>query len=341
MRFTGVISTPRRSKQVAETTVVPERNTPTQSGFGTGWRVVARKEFADHLLSARFLVLIGILGVAAAAAVFAASGGIRSVASDTEGIPALFLKLFTVTADPVPFPLVVFIGFLAPLLGIMFGFDAISGERSQGTLPRLLAQPIHRDEVVLGKFVGGLAVIGLMLTALTLFVSGIGIFRLGLIPSSTEVGRLFVWLIVSIIYVGFWQALATLTSVTVRRAASSALIAVGIWLVLALFGTFIFQAAANLLAPGDDQFAATRAEILISRLSPATLFSETSTVLLDPTQRTLDLVTVEQADRAILSNLSLSQSLSVVWPQIVGLLALTAALFAIAYISFMRQEIRA
>ncbi len=253
----------------------------------------------------------------------------------------MFLKLFTVTTDPVPFALVVFIGFLAPLLGIMFGFDAISGERSQGTLPRLLAQPIHRDEVITGKFVGGLAVIALMLTALTLFVSGIGIFRLGLIPTSTEIGRLVVWLVVSIIYVGFWQALATLTSVTVRRAASSALIAVGIWLVLALFGTFIFQAAANLLAPGDDQFAATRVELLISRLSPATLFSETSTVLLDPTQRTVDLVTVEQADRAILSNLSLSQSLSVVWPQIVGLLALTAALFAAAYISFMRQEIRA
>lgn len=326
---------------MAEAAVVPERNTPTQSGFGTGWRVVARKEFADHLLSARFLVLIGILGVAAAAAVVAASGGIRAVASDTEGIPALFLKLFTVTTDPVPFALVVFIGFLAPLLGIMFGFDAISGERSQGTLPRLLAQPIHRDELVTGKFVGGLAVIAVMLTALTLFVSGIGIFRLGLVPTSTEVGRLFVWLIVSIIYVGFWQALATLASVTVRRAASSALIAVGIWLVLALFGTFIFQAAANILSPGDDELSSTRIEMFISRLSPATLFSETSTVLLDPTQRTVDLVTVEQADRAILSNLSLAQSLSVVWPQIVGLLALTAALFAIAYIAFMRQEIRA
>jgi ABC-2 type transport system permease protein len=59
--------------------------------FGQGWKVVARKEFADHLLSARFLVVVGILAVAAAAAVFAASGGIRSVASDALGVPALFL----------------------------------------------------------------------------------------------------------------------------------------------------------------------------------------------------------------------------------------------------------
>ena len=122
---------------------------------------------------------------------------IREVAFDADGIPALFLKLFTVTIDPVPFPLVIFIGFLAPLLGIMFGFDAISGERSQGTLPRLLAQPIHRDELILGKYVGGLAVVALMLTALTAFVSGIGIFRLGLIPEPTEIVRLITWLIVA------------------------------------------------------------------------------------------------------------------------------------------------
>jgi ABC-2 type transport system permease protein len=309
--------------------------------LGHGWKVVARKEFGDHLLSARFYVLILILGVAAAGAVFAASGGIRSVAPDAVGVPAIFLKLFTVTTDPVPFPLVVFIAVLAPLLGIMFGFDAISGERSQGTLPRLLAQPIHRDEVILGKFVAGLSVVGLMLVALTAFVSGIGIFRLGLFPSATEVIRLVVWLAVAVIYVGFWQALATLTSVLVPRAATSALISVGIWLVLTLFGAFIFQAVGNLIAPGEDEASALRTEMTLSRISPLTLFSETSTVLLDPTERTVGLVTFEQINRALVSNLSLAQSMLVIWPQIVGLIALTAALFAIAYAAFMRQEVRA
>ncbi|HKX74104.1 MAG TPA: ABC transporter permease [Acidimicrobiia bacterium] len=309
--------------------------------LGHGWKVVARKEFGDHLLSARFYVLILILGVAAAAAVFAASGGIRSVAPDAVGVPAIFLKLFTVTTEPVPFPLVVFIGFLAPLLGIMFGFDAISGERSQGTLPRLLAQPIHRDEVILGKFVAGLAVVGLMLAALTFFVAGIGIFRLGLFPTATEVARLLIWLVVAIIYVGFWQALATLTSVLVPRAATSALIAVGIWLVVSLFGAFIFQALGNLLATPDDPSSALRGEVTLSRISPLTLFSETSTVLLDPTERTVGLVTFEQVNRALVSNLTLVQSLMVIWPQVVGMLAMTAALFAGAYVAFMRQEVRA
>jgi ABC-2 type transport system permease protein len=123
--------------------------------------------------------------------------------------------------------------------------------------------------------------------------------------------------------------------------ATSILASLGLWLVLIFFGSFIFSGAANLVAPADDLVAVAKAEILLSRISPAVLFSEASTVLLDPTQRTVDLVTVEQADRAILSNLTLTQSLSVVWPQVVGLVAISTVLFGLAFVSFMRQEIRA
>jgi ABC-2 type transport system permease protein len=84
-----------------------------------------------------------------------------------------------------------------------------------------------------------------------------------------------------------------------------------------------------------------QAEVTLSRISPLTLFSESSTLLLDPTERTVDLVTFDQINRAIVSDLTLGQSLLVVWPQIVGMIALTAALFAIAYVMFMRQEVRA
>jgi len=310
-----------------------------------GWRVVARKEMADHLLSGRFVVLMGVLGIATAAAVFAASGGIRDVAPNAQGLTALFLKLFTVTADPVPFPLIVFVGFLAPLLGIMFGFDAVSGERSQGTLPRLLAQPIHRDEVILGKFVAGLGVVAIMLTSLVIFVSGIGIFRLGVVPTPTEISRLAVWLVFAVIYVGFWQALATVGSVLSKRASTSAMIPIGVWLVLTLFGSFIFGAVAGLLSPRDGSQAAELAYLqttqAVSQLSPVTLFQQGSSVLLDPEVRTVGLVTVEQVDRAIVSELDLTQSLLVVWPQMAILLAMTAVMFAAAYIAFMRDEVRA
>lgn len=312
---------------------------------GGGWRVVASKELADHLYSGRFVVLLAVLGIATAAAVFAASGAIREVAQDAEDVTALFLKLFTVTTDPVPFPLIIFVSLLAPLLGIMFGFDSVNGERAQGTLPRLLSQPIHRDEVILGKFVAGIGVISIMLTALVAFVAGIGIFRLGVTPTLAEISRLVVWLVFAIVYVAFWQALATLVSVRTNRAATSALVPVGIWLVLALFGTFLFSAVADVISPDDGaqgaDLANAEAEYLISQISPITLFQEGSTVLLDPEVGYTGLLTFERVDRAIVSELDLLQSLGVVWPQMVALLAMTAVLFALAYVSFMRQEVRA
>ena len=70
--------------------------------------------------------------------------------------PSIFLYLFTLSPERVP-AFHEFLGILGPLLGIAFGFDAINGERAQGTLPRLVAQPIHRDEIINGKFVAGLA----------------------------------------------------------------------------------------------------------------------------------------------------------------------------------------
>jgi ABC-2 type transport system permease protein len=165
------------------------------------------------------------------------------------------------------------------------------------------------------------------------------------LPTPTEISRLAVWLVFTIIYVGFWQALATLCSVLSKRASTSAMIPLGVWLVLTLFGSFIFGAVASVLSPRDGSDAAEIAyqqtAQTVSQLSPVTLFQNVSTVLLDPEVRTVGLVTQEQVDRAIVSELNLTQSLAVVWPQIAILVALTSVMFAAAYIAFMRDEVRA
>ena len=121
----------------------------TRSIPRAGWMVIARKEFGDHLLSSRFIVLLLILGLAVGIPIFLATEQITSIASEVSGIPALFIALFIAGAQDVSIlqlDLTVqsFIGLVAPLLGLAFMFDAINGERSQGTLPRLLSQPLHR-----------------------------------------------------------------------------------------------------------------------------------------------------------------------------------------------------
>lgn len=311
-----------------------------------GWAVIARKEFTDHLLSVRFVALLVVLGLVAVGSVYAAAQALRDVAPDAAGTPGLFLRLFTVTADPVPLSFLSFVGFLAPILGIAFGFDSVNGERAQGTLPRLVAQPIHRDDVINGKFIAALGVVGLILVVVTVIVAGVGIVALGIVPTASEVSRLLVWLLAAIVYVGVWLAFATLCSVLMRRAATSALVAIGVWLVLSLFGALLAQLAAGVLSPVNPSqplspLENARMEIALSRASPLYLYEETASALLNPEVRTLGLVTLEQIDRILVTELSLAQSLLLIWPQLVGMAAATMVIFAWAYITFMRQEVRA
>ena len=218
-----------------------------------GWTVVAGKEFGDHLRSARFYVLLGLLGLVAVGTSYVAAEAIREVAGAASDVKSIFLKPFLFGRDPIP-PFVALIGFLVPILGIAFGFDAISGERSEGTLPRLVSQPIYRDDVINGKFAAGLAIIGLILVAVTALVAGVVMVRLGIPPSAEDVVRLVAWLAVSIVYVGFWLAFATLCSVAFRRAATALLVAIGLWLLATLFAALLASIAAGVLAPvGAEQ----------------------------------------------------------------------------------------
>lgn len=325
---------------VAESAAVWQRKRP-------GWVEVARKEMTDHLLSGRFIALLFILGLVAVGTVYGAATGLREAAQDaTEAGISVFLRLFTVNADPIPFSFMTFLGFLLPAVGIAYGFDSISGERSRGTLPRLVSQPIHRDDVINGKFVAGLAVIGVTLTVVVLIVSGVGILVLGVVPEVSDIFRLFTWLLGSVVYVGVWLAMAMLASVAFRNAATSAIVTIGIWMALTIFGGLLFALVASLVSPIDasnpaSELSNARAELAVSRLSPATLYNDSSTALLVPEVRTLGFVTMEQIDRAIVSELSFPQSLLLVWPQLVAMLAITVSLFAIAYVKFMRQEVRA
>jgi ABC-2 type transport system permease protein len=316
-----------------------------------GWRIIAGKEFADQVTSVRFLILAAILALAAAAAVYSSAGGIRELATAATGSPSLFLNLFTFRPEGSQVPnFIFFITFLSPLLGIAFGFDGINGERAEGTLPRLVSQPIHRDDVINGKFVAGLASIAVIFVVITLIVAGVGIIQLGIIPTPEEILRLGVWVVLAIFYVGLWLALALLSSIVFRRAATSALVAIAVWLVLSLFGALLVGVVAGIISPvGADpttagQLANLNLQQNLARLSPTQLFTEATRALLDPGVQTFDigaLVRLQNEQHAIPSLLSLQQSLLVIWSQFVALIAAMVVTFAVAYVSFMRQEVRA
>ncbi|MBX3029410.1 MAG: ABC transporter permease [Chloroflexi bacterium] len=327
-----------------------------------GWRTIGSREFTEHLLSIRFLVLLLVLGLAGLLAIYAVAGTFRDIASAIARQPTItgqqipvFTLLFT-TSPEIPgitgqsFPSFAgLVALLGPILGIAFGFDAISSERSEGTLPRLVSQPIHRDDVVNGKFVAGLAIIAMILGAVILMLAGVGIVRLGVVPDGDAALRLVSWFLVATLYVAFWLALATLASVVFRRAATAALVVIAFWLVLTFFGNQIVSTVANVLRPVSA--SPTASEVLANArmisdlrlLNPITLFQQMTAALLDPTVQSFDIAALAQTDRtrAAVTILPFGQSLLLIWPQVVLLVAGTVVSFVAGYIAFMRQEIRA
>jgi len=313
-----------------------------RDGFAlAGAGVVMMKELADNLSSVRMRLLEGLVFVAGAGAVYATIGEVRSVVSED---PFVFLRLFTTPKAPLP-SFVAFLGFLIPIVAIALGFDSVNSEFNHRTMSRLLAQPIYRDALLFGKFLAGLATLAITLTALWLFVIGLGVLLLGLPPSGEEVARGFTFLLAAIAYSGVWLALALLFSVVFRSAATAALAALSVWLLFAFFWSMLVSLIAPIVAPTDpDNLAsllhnANVAEAL-SRLSPNTLFAETALAALNPSTRSLGVVLSSQLQGAISAPL-FAESLALIWPQVTGLIAAAIGLFTIAYVAFQRQEVRA
>ena len=302
-----------------------------------------RKEMADHIRSKRFLIVLCLILLTSCASVYGAVSVLSdAVASDPDYI---FLKLFTLSGNSIP-SFTSFIALLGPFVGLTLGFDAINSERSEGTLNRLVSQPIYRDCIINGKFLAGATVIFLMVFSMGLVIGAVGLLTVGIPPTVDEVGRVVALLFFTSVYICFWLGLSILFSVLCRHAATSAMIVIALWIFFALFMSLVVNIVTNALYPSDQVSTVGQVldyyecQLALNRLSPYYLYSEAISTIMDPTVRSMNVILPQQLSGAISGYLSAGQSLLLVWPHLVGLLALTAVVFALSYISFMRREIR-
>ena len=240
-----------------------------------------------------------------------------------------------------------FLAYLTPLAGLVLGFDAINRERSQGTLTRLVSQPIHRDSVIVAKFLSGMTAIAVMVFFVGIMVGGLGLMSIGIPPGKEEVLRIASYLLMTVFYTSMWMGIAMLCSILCRHAATSALIVIALWIYFTLFASMITEIIANICYPLEgiegyynlmDNYELQQT---LNRTSPYYLYCEAVSTLLNPNVRTIGITTTESLSGAIASYLSFDQSVLLIWPHLTCMVALTMAAFTVSYIAFMRQEIRA
>jgi ABC-2 type transport system permease protein len=312
-------------------------------------KTILKKELADHFSSYRFMILFALIAMVSLITVYMAGINLKQ---ELEGVAKprfVFLMLFT--SRGALFSLVEFVAFFGPLIGLILGFDTINRERNEGTLSKLLSQPIYRDDVINGKFLAGVVTITVMLISIVLVITGLGLSLLGVIPGIEELWRIIIYLIISIIYVSFWLGAAILFSILFRSVATSALAALAAWIFFSFFVPLGASVMAGAITPdaGESDPAALMARAKITKAialtSPMELYSDSAATIIDPMRKTnrsfVQMGIIERLSMARFSGpLPLSQSILVVAPYIISLIAITVICFAISYTVFMRQEIR-
>ena len=119
-------------------------------------------------------------------------------------------------------------------LAILFAYNTISGEREDGTLKLVLSNPIPRDVLVFGKYLGGV---------LSLFPIVVVSFTVGIViayaspATDFDVGdllRLVMVLLVSLLYISICYLLGMLLSVWTKEAATTLILSMFIWSLLTI-----------------------------------------------------------------------------------------------------------
>jgi len=122
--------------------------------------------------------------------------------------------------------------FLVPLIALLLSYDAIVGEVDRGTMALLLAYPVARWQVIVGKFAGHLCILGFAT------VAGYGIAGVALTLGGNEDygawGAFAVMVGSSVVLGGVFIAIGYLVSALVRDRGTAGGIAIGVWLLFVL-----------------------------------------------------------------------------------------------------------
>jgi len=108
------------------------------------------------------LILMGLFS-----SVLTLAGG---APTGTLGVDPLLIATTSITTLSV---------YLIPLIGLLLSFDAIAGESERGTLALSLTYPLSRGEILLGKFLAHLLVLGFAVGVGLALTAGLTIWKYG------------------------------------------------------------------------------------------------------------------------------------------------------------------
>jgi Cu-processing system permease protein len=182
-------------------------------------RIIAGKEIRDGLRNRWVLGTTLLLTALALTLAFVGSAPTGTVKLSLLAVTVVSLSSLTV--------------FLLPLIALQLSYDAIVGEIDRGTMALLLAYPVSRLQIILGKFVGHSVILAIA-TAVGFGAAGV-VLQIVVSDLDEQSWRAFAAMIASSIVLGAtFLALGYLVSTTVSDRSTAGAIAIGVWLLFVL-----------------------------------------------------------------------------------------------------------
>ena len=154
--------------------------------------------------------------------------------------------------------------FLLPLIALLLSYDAIVGEVDRGTMALLLAYPVTRWQVVIGKFLGHLGILAFA-TVVGFGAAGAALSLGG--DTDPASWRAFGVLMVSSVALGgAFLAIGYVISIAVRDRGTAGAIAIGVWL---LFVLIYDMALLGVLVADQGRIVSARGLDVLLLLNPA------------------------------------------------------------------------
>ena len=197
---------------------------------GRNVTIVAGKELRDAVRNRWFLLYAGIFTVLSVAL-----SSLSSLSASAYG---------HVGYGRTAAVLVNLVALIVPLMALNVGAASIAAERERGTLAYLLAQPLDRGELLVGKFLGLATALGAALAG----GFGVSAATLGISGAHGDVGSFATLVALSVVLALAMLAVGLLVSSLAPRASMAAGISVALWLAFVLFtdlglmgGTLVFK----------------------------------------------------------------------------------------------------
>lgn len=157
--------------------------------------------------------------------------------------------------------------FLVPLIALLLSFDAIVGEQERGTLMLLLSYPVSRWQVIVGKALGQVCILGIA----TLLGYGVAAAALaaGSDTATPAWGAFATMVLTSIMLGAAFVSMGVLASTLVRERATAAGLAVGVW----LFFVLLYDTAVLGILVADQGQRVTQSVLdMLLLLNPADVY---------------------------------------------------------------------